>query len=161
MSDKRNTTKCDLVILFTGKHLTYAKGASLLFTGHATDAFGVIQMVREPYLSGRNWYDVNDDQRASFAAHELGHFFGACHEGCEKIDTTLCPLANYTWARPISYWGGIMGASAGNTVMTAMPTTNVQKQFSTSTSGYDRHGDTDHDNARVMRMTKDPVSKYR
>ena len=99
------------------------------------------QMVKDWYLGG--WtYDGSPHGRRVTTIHELGHNFGAAHQGS----------GGYTQA--YDWWSGL------NHYYTVMWSTNKGSKSRYEFSSDDYHGDSTHDNARRIRETKGIVANY-
>ena len=99
------------------------------------------QMVKDWYLGG--WtYDGSPHGRRVTTIHELGHFFGAGHEGGDGYKQA------YDW------WSGL------NHYYTVMWSTNQGSKGRYEFSSDDYNGDSTHDNARRISETKGVVANY-
>ena len=99
------------------------------------------QMVKDWYAGG--WtYDGSPHGRRVTTIHELGHFFGADHEGSDDY------MQAYDWRSGLDHY------------YTVMWSTNKGSASKYEFSSDDYNGDSTHDNARRIRETKGVVANY-
>jgi hypothetical protein len=144
--------KCDLAFLFTGKNLNgNTVGLGQMYTGSEAYSYALAQMVPKPGTS----YTASSTQRSLEVAHEIGHNFGAAHDGADPSQYGP-PFNVPTWARPASWATGTKF-----TVMNPTISDSVNLEFSTSSGILGAHGDSNHDNARRISQTKATVAAFR
>jgi len=140
----RDSTSSDLAFLFTGKNLPDANGISFVYSGSATSGWALGQMVNKP---GSN-YSGSFGQRNILIAHEMGHNFGALHDGMSVTQ----PLS----ARPY-HWTELFIFDRYTALWDPWQGDNMRLEFSSPTG----HGDSTHNNVAVITTNKGTVAGYR